>query len=172
MKISLIVAMDESGGIGFQGKLPWRLSTDLKRFKRLTMGHHIVMGRKTYESIGRVLPGRLMLIVTRNPSFRAEGSLVVHSLEEALQAAENGKETEIFIIGGGEVFSEAINLADRIYLTRVHAELPADTYFPLFEPSLWHVTELQELDSDPDNEFAHTFMVLDRKKQGTFSKNL
>ncbi len=163
MILSLIVAMDESGGIGYQGKLPWRLAADLKRFKHITMGHHVIMGRKTYESIGKALPGRDMLILSRDQTYQAEGCLVIQSLEEALQTAKKKGEKEVFIIGGGELFAEAINFADKIYLTLVHVTVPADVFFPKYSPSLWEIDELHKLESDQNNEYAHTFMVLSRK---------
>src|SRR5258705_13468136 len=100
--------MDEQGGIGLKGKLPWRLSSDMKRFRELTMGHHIIVGRKTFESIGKALPGRHTIIVTRNPQFRAEGCFVVRSLEEALDLARARGESEAFVCGGAQIYAEAV----------------------------------------------------------------
>ena len=137
MIISLIVAMDEQRGIGVDGHLPWYLSTDLKRFKSLTMGHHMIMGRKTYQSIGRPLPGRTTIVVTRNPGFQPEGCMVARSLETAIEFARFDNEDEVFIIGGGDLFDQAINMADRIYLTQVHASLKTDVYFPEITPEEW-----------------------------------
>lgn len=164
MIISLLVAADERGGIGYQNKLPWHLSADLKYFQRLTMGHHLVLGRRTYQSIGGPLPGRTMIILTRNPEFRAdEGSLVAHSLPEAVEIAEQSGESELFIIGGSSVFEESFPLADRIYLTRVHAEVEADTYLPDFAESDWRVVSKKFHPSDDDNQYPHTYYQLIRK---------
>ena len=140
MIVSLLAAVDENQGIGFQGGIPWRLPDDMKQFKALTMGHHLVMGRKTYESIRRPLKGRKIVIVTRNPGYQPEGCLTAHSLEEALELVRLRGETEVFVIGGGEIFKEAVELADRIYLTQVHGEAPADTYFPSLDPEDWGET--------------------------------
>jgi len=163
MILSLIMAMDESGGIGYLGKLPWRLAADLKRFKHITMGHHIIMGRKTYESIGKTLPGREMIIITRNLGFRAEGCQVVHSLDEALHVAEEKGDPEVFVIGGGEIFTQALPRADRIYLTIVHTRVPADVFFPEYDPSRWEIIETEKMEADQDNQYAHTFMILNKK---------
>jgi dihydrofolate reductase len=163
MLVSLIVAMDEEGGIGYRGGLPWRLSADLRRFKQLTMGHHILMGRKTYESIGRPLPGRRTIIITRNRYFTALGCQTAISLEEALDLAEKSGEQEAFIIGGGEIFSEAINKADKIYLTRVHTVTGADTYFPSFRIEDWNVEDHIFHEADEKNQYPSTYMRLVRK---------
>jgi len=128
--ISLLVAMDEKRGIGKAGKLPWRLSSDLRRFKALTMGHHIIVGRKTFESIGKPLPGRRTVVVTRNPSLSPEGCLIAGSVKEAIAVAQANGETEAFVIGGGDIYAQALDVADRIYLTQVHAEVDADSFFP------------------------------------------
>ena len=163
MILSLIVAMDESGGIGYLGKLPWRLAADLKRFKQITMGHHLIMGRKTYESIGKALPGRETIVITRNLDFKAEGCQVVHSLDEALHVAESKVDQEAFIIGGGEIFAQALPRADRIYLTIVHARVPADVFFPEYDPSKWEIIETQRVEADQDNQYAHIFLILNKK---------
>ncbi len=130
MIVSLIVAMEQSGGIGKQGQIPWRLPDDLKLFKQITMGHHLVVGRVTYESIGRALPGRHMLVVTRQPDYPAPGCVVVHSLEEALAVARHAGEEEVFIGGGAQIYQQALPLALRLYLTRVHAKVASDAFFP------------------------------------------
>lgn len=131
MKISLIVALSANRVIGEGNKLPWHLPEDLKRFKRITSGHPVIMGRKTYESIGRLLPGRMNIIITRNENYRIEGAVVVHSLVaayEAAGAAPGGE--EIFVIGGGEIFSMALPQADKLYLTWVKKRIEGDTFFP------------------------------------------
>ncbi|MBM4148041.1 MAG: dihydrofolate reductase [Lentisphaerae bacterium] len=128
--ISIICAMGRNRGIGVGNRLPWRLPEDLKRFKRLTMGHTLVMGRKTFESIGRPLPGRRNIVISRNPGFRAAGCDMAASLQEALSAAGPG---EVFVIGGAEVYRSALPLAQRLYLTLVEDEPAADTFFPEYE---------------------------------------
>ena len=162
MIVSLIVAMDEKRGIGIDGGLPWHLPADLRQFKSLTMGHHIIMGRKTYESIGRPLPGRIMVVITRNPAYQAEGCLIAHSLESAIEKARQCGENEAFIIGGGEVFTEAIELADRIYLTLVHANFPVNIYFPEYSPEDWEEVESEFNPADEKNQYPFTFKILSR----------
>ena len=164
MIISLIVAMDEKRGIGKAGKLPWRLSSDLKRFRELTMGHHLIVGRKTFESIGKPLPGRQTIVVTRHPSFKPEGCLVTGSIDDALTLAQERGEPEVFVIGGAEIYDQTVYLADRLYLTQVHAEVDADVFFPEIRLDLW--TESQRVDqpADEKNQYAFTFKRLDRKR--------
>lgn len=160
MLISLIVAMDEKGGIGKDNRLPWHLSDDLKRFKTITMGHHIIMGRKTYESIGKPLPGRTNIVITRNPDYEAEGCIVVHSLEGALDIARGRGEDEAFITGGREIFAQALESANRIYLTRVHAEVPADVYFPDFDKGEWFEVDSHYHPADEVNDYPFTTKLL------------
>ena len=142
MIVSVIVAMEENRGIGKENSIPWRISSDLKRFKKLTMGHHIIMGRLTFESIDKVLPGRRTIIVTRNKEYTQEGCYIVYSLREALILAESNGESEVFIIGGGEIFSEALDYADRIYLTMIHASIDTDVYFPKYENDVGRLMKL------------------------------
>jgi dihydrofolate reductase len=160
--VSLIVALDEANGIGWQGGLPWRLPADMRRFKRLTMGHHLICGRKTYQSIGRPLPGRMMVVVTRQQGFDAPGCLLAQSLDEALALAKSAGEEEAFVIGGAALYAAALPQAQRMYLTRVHAVLPADVYFPRFDPQEWHLILQEALPADPENPFPTTFTRLDR----------
>lgn len=162
MIISLIVAMDEEGGIGLSGGLPWYLPADLKHFKTITMGHHLIMGRLTYESIGRPLPGRTMIILTRNKEYKADGCIVTHSLEKALEIARSGDEEEVFIIGGGDVFSQAIAGADKIYLTRIHTKLSADVFFPKIHQSEWQEIASDKHAPDERNPYAYSFIELSR----------
>jgi dihydrofolate reductase len=168
MIISLIVAMEENNGIGKGGSMPWHLSTDLKRFKSLTMGHHMVMGRKTYEAVGRPLPGRTTIIVTRDPYYLrdtpAERLFSAPSLASALEMAKASGETEVFVIGGGEMFRQVMALANRIYLTRVHASLKCDTFFPQIEAGEWEVVEQEDFPASSQDQYATTFQVLDRTK--------
>jgi dihydrofolate reductase len=160
--ISLLVAMDEKRGIGKDGKLPWRLSSDLKRFRELTMGHHIIVGRKTFESIGKPLPGRRTIVVTRNPSFKVEGCLIAGSVQDALDLAEARGENEAFVIGGADIYAQALDVADRIYLTEVHAEVDADTFFPEINASAWTEKDCSYQPADEKNQHACTFRRLDR----------
>lgn len=131
LMISLIVAMDKNNLIGGENKLLWNIPGELKRFREITSGHPIIMGRKTHESIGRVLPDRANIIITRDQDYQVDGAIVVHSLEEALEKAksETGSD-EIFVIGGGQIYSQALPLTNRLYLTIVEGEYEGDTYFP------------------------------------------
>lgn len=133
--VSLIVAMDRHRVIGNKGRLPWHLPSDLQRFKSLTMGHHIIMGRKTWESIGRALPGRVSVVVTRNPQYLAAGAVVTQSLSEALEVARN--DAEPFVIGGAELFEAAMPCARRLYLTEVSGEHEGDVWFPALDLAQW-----------------------------------
>ncbi len=164
MIVSMIVAMEENRGIGFQNRIPWHLGTDLKRFKELTMGHTLIMGRKTFESIGRPLPGRPIIVLTRNPGFHPEGVQVAQSLDQALQIAEERGESEVFIAGGEEIFNQAMSRADRIYLTRVEAHLSADTFFPQWG-SEWEEEELSRHPCGEKDEYAFTVSLLVKSKQ-------
>jgi dihydrofolate reductase len=163
MIVSLIVAMDESRGIGLKGRLPWHLRADLKRFKQLTMGHYLIMGRKTYESLDRNLSGRTIVIVTRQKSFKHGESLVAHSLEQALNLARKSGESEAFVAGGGEIFSQALPFADRIYLTEVHTRVDCDVYFPDFPREQWIAKESISYPADDSNDYTFTFHVLEKK---------
>jgi dihydrofolate reductase len=154
-RLSLIVAMARNRVIGRDGKLPWHLSADLKRFKALTMGHHIIMGRKTWESIGRPLPGRTSIVITRDPAYAAPGAHAVDSLSSALKMARH--DPEVFVIGGGEIYREALPLADRIYLTEVDAEFSGDTFFPALSPGKWHVSRREHSAAEgaqPDSQLV------------------
>jgi dihydrofolate reductase len=161
--VSLIVAMDERSGIGKNNQLPWHLSSDLKRFKKLTMGHFIVMGRKTHESIGRALPGRQTIVLTHREDFRSDDCHIAHSLDEAIQLAEKAGESELFIIGGGEVFSQAIDRADKIYLTSVHTDVKADVFFPWVDPSAWEMTSKESYAQNGQDDHASTFKIFQRR---------
>lgn len=162
MIISLIVAMDEQRGIGKEGKLPWRLSSDLKRFRELTMGHHMIVGRKTFESIGKPLPGRQMIVVTRNPNFKPDGCFVAGSVQAALALAQERNETEVFVIGGAEIYAQTLDAADRVYLTQVHAEVDADTFFPELKSDLWTEKQSAYQPADDKNQYSFTFKLLER----------
>jgi len=157
MIISIVVAADEGDGIGLNKAIPWHLPSDLKRFKALTMGHHLVMGRRTYESIGSPLPGRKMIVLSRDPEFQAEGCQTARSLQESFQMAMDAGERELFVIGGAEVFSEALVIADHLYLTRVQCTLEADTTFPPFNEENWTLICEQFHPADELNQFPQTF---------------
>jgi dihydrofolate reductase len=162
--ISLLVAADEAGGIGVENRLPWRLSSDLKKFKALTMGHHLIMGRKTYESIGRALPGRTSIVITRNRNYDVEGIVVSHSLPEALEIAQAAGEEEAFVIGGGEIFFQVLPLAHRIYYTQVHTVVKADVFFPVLDEDEWEEKNSEYHPPDEKNEYPFTFKTLERKE--------
>ncbi len=139
MIVSTIVAVAENGVIGNNNTLIWRLSKDLQRFKKITSGHHIIMGRKNYEDIGRPLPNRTSVIITRQKGYQAEGCIVVHSLEDALQVAKDNGETEAFIIGGAQIYEMGMALSDKLYLTEVHKAFEGDVHFPEIGPE-WKET--------------------------------
>ena len=145
-RISLIVAMARNRVIGANNALPWHLSSDLKRFKALTMGHHLVMGRKTFESIGRVLPGRTSVVITRNPDWHTEGVVVASSFADAIR--KTAGDEEVFVIGGEQVFRDALPQADRIYLTELDRAFPGDVYFPPLDPAQWRESIRETLHDD------------------------
>jgi dihydrofolate reductase len=159
-RLSIIVAMAKNRVIGANGAIPWRLPNELKLFKSVTMGHPIVMGRKTYESIGRLLPGRTTVIVTRQVGYRVPGALIAHSLEEAIAACN--EDDEVFVIGGGELYRAALSLADRIYLTTVDAEPAGDTYMPEFDPADWRETSAEYFSPDDQHRYRYRYAVYDR----------
>lgn len=146
--------------IGANGAIPWRLPNELKLFKSVTMGHHIIMGRKTYESIGRLLPGRTTVIVTRQQDYRVDGAVIAHSLQDAVAASAG--DDEIFVIGGGELYQAALPLADRVYLTVVDAEPEGDTFMPQMAPAQWREHSSQEFPADDRHQHSYRFMVYDR----------
>ena len=141
MRISLIAAMGSNRAIGIDNGLPWRLPADLRRFKALTMGHVLVMGRKTFESVGRPLPGRTNIVVTRRPDYASPGIEVAHSVEDALERAVRSEAAEVFIAGGEEIFRQTLDRADRMHLTWIEKDFPGDTFFPEFDESSWRLTE-------------------------------
>ena len=169
MLISIIVSVADNGVIGWQNQLPWHISSDLKRFKRLTMGHHLIMGRKTYESIGKPLPGRTMIVLSHEVQTEGKDLLWVHSIEDALKIARNAGDDQAFIIGGGQIFKQALPLADRLYLTRVHATPDGDTFFPQINPKIWLMTRKASYPASERDEFSYTF--IDYRKQPKIKKN-
>jgi dihydrofolate reductase len=162
MKVSLIVAAAENGVIGRNNKLPWRLSADLRRFKELTMGHAIIMGRKTFESIGRPLRGRRMIVITRQPNYQPHGAEAVRSLQDALAAAAESGDDEAFVIGGAEIFRSAVGRAGHLHLTRVHAAVDGDAFFAMPESTNWRLTSSESHPADAKNEYPYTFEVYER----------
>lgn len=161
--VSLIVAMAENRVIGRDGGLPWRLPDDLKRFKRLTIDHTVIMGRKTFDEVKQPLANRRNVVITRNSAWRPHGVTVVPSLAEAL--ALGATEREVFVIGGGEIFREALPIADRLYLTVVHASVPGDTYFPAFDESAWVLESETEHPADEKHAFSFSFRDYIRVRQ-------
>ena len=155
--IKIIVAISKNRVIGNNNELIWKLSSDLKRFKDLTTGNPVVMGRKTYESIGKPLPNRRNIIITRNTEYEADGCIIVSSLEEALLITNN----DCFIIGGGEIYNQSIELADRIYLTLVHKEFEGDTLFPELGKE-WAKMSRKDFEADEENEYDYSFIEYDR----------
>lgn len=152
-KLSLIVAVAKDGVIGVNNTLPWHLPEDLKRFRALTMGHHIVMGRKTYDSLGRLLPGRTTVIVTRNRDYRVEGALVAHSLTEALTLCAN--DDEVFLIGGAELYQAGLTVADKLYITEIDLEVAGDAHFPKVSHAEWHETAREAHVSEKGLKFSY-----------------
>jgi dihydrofolate reductase len=159
MNISIVVAMSSNSLIGRDGDLPWHLSADLQHFKSITMGKPIVMGRLTYESIGRPLPGRENIVLTRDPDYKADGCTIVHDLEQITSRC-SGTE-EIMVIGGAQLYIETIPLANKLFITEVHAELDGDTFFPDFDRKQWREIERQHFDADEKNDFDYSFVVLE-----------
>lgn len=163
MIVSAIVATDKNGLIGDQGRIPWHLPADLKYFKRTTLHHHLIMGRKTFDSIGRPLPKRHTIILTRDPYFIVTGCQIAHSIPEALQFAHDAGETEVFIAGGGQIYAQSQELWDKVYLTRVDAEAEGDVYFPDLSPDQWKCTSEREGTVDEKNILPHRFLVYERR---------
>ena len=170
MRLSLIVAMAKNRTIGLDGAMPWHIPEDLKFFKRVTMGHPVIMGRKTYQSIGTALPGRTNIVVTRNKDFEAADADVVHDLSEALTKAKateelwrpDGGREEIFVIGGADIYGQALPEAQRIYMTEVHQELPGDAFFPELAEGEWKETDRQDRDPETPGGSAYSLVILDR----------
>jgi dihydrofolate reductase len=164
-RLSILVAMAKNRVIGRGGQLPWRLSADLKRFKALTMGHHLIMGRKTFESIGRPLPGRTSIVLTRQPAQLAQrigtsGPLLAASLDDALAQAKGDE--EVFVVGGAEVYALSLPRADRLYVTWVDADVKGDTFFPELDWRAWRPVSDQSHPADAKNEYATRFVIYDR----------
>lgn len=160
--ISIVVAAAENNVIGKDNGLIWHLPADLRHFKQITMGHPILMGRKTYESIGKPLPGRTSIIITTQKDYVAEGCMVVHSVQEAIEQAKP-LDTEICIIGGAEIYMQALPLTDTIYLTRIHHTFEGDVYFPELKEEEWETVEQEHHEPDEKNKYSYSFLTLKRK---------
>ncbi len=151
--LSLIVAIAKNRVIGVNNTLPWHLPEDLKRFRALTTGHHIIMGRKTYDSLGRLLPGRTTVIVTRNQDYKVEGAIVVHSLEAAIAAC--GDDNEAFLIGGAELYKDGLKLGNKLYVTEIDAEYEGDAFFPEFEMNEWESGQRESHQAENNLRFSY-----------------
>lgn len=159
--LSIIVAVSENNVIGKDNDLIWKLPRDMRHFKETTTGHYIIMGRKTFESNGRPLPNRTNVIITRDKNYTAEGCVIVHSLEDAINEAKD--DAEGFIIGGGEIYKKSMSLIDRIYLTKIHHAFEGDTFFPEINMEEWTEVDRRDFEPDEKNKYAFTILTLDRK---------
>ena len=161
MTVTIVAALGRNRVIGKDNRMPWHIPEDLKRFKALTMGHPVIMGRKTFESIGKALPGRENVVITRSHDFEAPGCRMVHSLGEALAAA--GAAAEVFVIGGAEIYALALPLADRLQLTEVHAAVDGNTYFPDFDPSVWREVSREPGSTAGPDGLRYDFVTYERR---------
>ncbi len=159
--ISIIVAVSEDWGIGKDNELLWHISDDLKRFKKLTFGNTVIMGKKTWESLpGRPLPGRKNIVLTDDPQECIDYCVTAYSIEDALSKCEEGE--DIFVIGGGSVYSQFLPIADRLYITHVHRKAPADVFFPEIDPAIWKVTEKKEFKAREEDGISYTYIIYER----------
>ncbi|MEL6654961.1 MAG: dihydrofolate reductase [Bacteroidota bacterium] len=163
MIVSAIVAVAENQVIGDGGDIPWRISSDLKYFKRTTSGRHVIMGRKTFDSIGKPLPKRTNVVLTRDPMYAATGIIVAHSIEESLSIAYDNEEEEVFIIGGGEIYKQSRPYWDKVYLTRVHAEPAGKVLFPALDENEWELISQEKHEAGERDQHDFTFEVYSRK---------
>jgi dihydrofolate reductase len=162
LKLSLIVAVAENGVIGNNNQLIWHLPNDLKQFKRLTTGHCIIMGRKTFDSIGKPLPNRTSIIISRNADFKVIDCFTVDSLEKAISVAQEKGETEAFIIGGAEIYRQALPFVDKIYLTEVLHSFEGDTFFPKINGTIWRETSREDFGTDEKHLYPYSFVTLEK----------
>lgn len=160
---SIIVAKSDNNVIGKDNGLVWHMPADLKHFKNKTMGHYIIMGRKTLESMDKPLPGRTTIVVTRNKNYRAEGCIIVHDIQEAFRIAEDNKQEEVFILGGAEIYKLTIDIADKIYLTEIKADFEGNAFFPDIDPKKWREVRRDEFEADEKNPYPYAFVDLERK---------
>ena len=161
LTITIIAAIAENNALGKNNDLIWHLPADLKRFKKTTTGHHIIMGRNTFESIGKALPNRTTVIITRNPDYKMEGCVVVNSLDEALKVAEN--DDTPFIIGGAQIYKQAISIADKLDITEVHHSFDADVFFPDIDKNTWEETSREFFKANEKNKFDYSFVSYIKK---------
>lgn len=159
---SIMVARSDNYVIGKDNQLPWRMPADLRYFKQTTMGHYCIMGRKTFESVDNPLPGRTNVIITRQPEYRAEGCVVVHNLDEAFRQGEEQAQEEIFILGGAEIYKQALDVVDRIYLTEIKTIVDGDTFFPKIDYTQWKETKREEHSADEKNPYDYAFVMLEK----------
>jgi len=162
MSISIIVAMAKNRTIGVNNTLPWRCPEDLKHFKTLTMGHHMIMGRKTFDSIGKPLPGRTTVVITRNPELKIEGCIIAHSLQQALAACAGDE--EIFIVGGADLYAQALPIADRLYLTEIQQSVEGDAHFPVFDTQEWREVKRDSRHQDTPQPLDYHFVTYHLRK--------
>ena len=155
---AIMVAVSSNGVIGKNNDLVWHLPADLKHFKETTSGHYVIMGRKTYESMGTPLVKRLNVVVTRNPQYFVEGVVVMPGLEQAIKFAESQGQEMAFILGGGNIYQQAMPLVDRLYITEVHAGFDGDTFFPKIDPEKWQETQRKDFDADELNQYPYSFV--------------
>jgi dihydrofolate reductase len=161
--LSLIVAAAENNAIGKNNELPWHLPNDMKFFKNSTWGSVMIMGRKTFESVKKAFPGRINIVITTQAGWRAEKVVVAANMEEALRLAKETHCNEVFIIGGGEVFKQSMEIADKIYITRVHAMLDGDTFFPEIDPKKWRQTGNLDFEADEKHAYAYSFQTWEKR---------
>ena len=159
--ITIIAAIAENNALGKDNQLIWHLPADLKRFKKVTLNHHIIMGRKTFESLGKPLPNRTTIIITRNNNYTAEGCIVVNSLQEALTASKTDKNP--YILGGSEIYTQAIKIADKLDLTFVHHKFEADVFFPKIDLDIWQEETRENFEADDFNEYNYSFVTYLKK---------
>ena len=161
MKLNIMAAVASNGVIGRDNALPWHLSADLKHFKALTMGHHLLMGRRTFDSIGRALPGRISVVISRDENFRAEGIVIAPSIERAIEIAAG--DAEAFVCGGAQIYQQTLHRAARMYITQVHAEVEGDAFFPDFDDvGEWMLVDREDFESDGKNDHDYSFLTYDR----------
>lgn len=162
MTISFVVAAATNNAIGKDGKLPWHLPNDMKHFKNVTWGMPVVMGRKTFESLGKALPGRKNIVISRQPGLNIQGAIAVKNMEDALFVARQTDANEVMVIGGGEIYKTLMDKAKRIYLTRVEAEPEADTFFPAISPKEWFLVSQKNHEADENNDYNYSFQLWER----------
>ena len=163
MTISLVVAAAQNNAIGKNGQMPWHLPNDMKHFKNITWGMPVIMGRRTFQSLGKPLPGRKNIVITRQLDWKADGIVIVKNLDDALFVAKETDAKEVFVIGGGEIYRLAYEKAKRIYLTRIKAEPEGDTFFPELDPKEWHLVNEDKHQADEKHQYDYSFQVLERR---------